>query len=770
MYFRFTEQFEYELTLRKKRMDILLKKTLYNKEIKPFSSDDRIVKMLIRQQPDGTLISFFFRYPPQNIKENVRKEPATLMLDILLGNQFTSMYPDISSQFKGVTLIDRDTIDYTNPINVSPYPGDWLSFFSEYESPVDIRPPATYTLPPFPLAAALEPRMPVGEWLPDHITNNAAKNNWELVSQQIREQLSIEKDVEIRNFLLLSYADALVRMDDYYTSHRLLQEIIYNYPETEIAHLAEFLFVYLRSKHESDFPGFYQLKEAIDKVRPTPLLNSYFTLLQAEAALELGKIDKAGQLLNRDDIGYDELASAIRLMRRADLLYLSKEKIKALVLYLQAIDKNETIIAQYPDSLARFCDVLYTFKRYEQAARQYTILNEHLHGRAEHELALFRLEMSKLHQGENEQLIKKALFDIQDSFPGTEGADRATLKQLDIDFINGRFKQDTAVAAYNELSEKANIPILREEAMFKQALVYLLQDDPENAVRQCMKMLREFQAGAMRTEARALIIQQLPELIHQLVAQKKYIEALVLAQQNRTLFTRGWVTSSLLYDLAKAYTDLGFFDRAARTYQYLFHTSTGDEQEKIYLPLIQSLYDAHQYTTIEDYADRFTFRFPDSKLYKDIFLLRIKALLENNETLKALQLMDNTDRPTSRELEQLAINMYYQAQRWNDVITKLEGNVSAEPSPETEDNQMRLAESYFQTKQFEKAVPYLQAVAATNKYGDQAMFRLARIDQIRQNSKQALNRLQQLAEKGREPLWQELAREELSIIKLKEKM
>ncbi|MCP3892339.1 MAG: tetratricopeptide repeat protein [Desulfobulbaceae bacterium] len=479
----------------------------------------------------------------------------------------------------------------------------------------------------------------------------------------------------------------------------------------------------------------------------------------------MGDLEVAKKLLNRDDIGFSKDASTIRLMRKADVLYLEKRNIKALVTYLQLNDTDH-ILKQYPDSLAKFCDLLYEFKRYKQAEKNYRILSDSLANKPQYDLVLFRLAMSRAHNGATASQIKKELHLIREAFDNSEGAYRATMKNTDIDFLSGNYKLETIENAYKKLSIEAITIALREEAIFKLALLNLFNGEPEAAVQICLNILREFQNGILKIETRALIIQQLPKVIKNLVKNESYIAALVLAQKNRDLFSRGWISNALLYDLATAYRDLGFFDRAARTYQYLFDVSNGDEQEKIYLPLIEALYQDGQYQFIENYADRFSFRYPESDLLSEIFLLRLEALIRMGDIETTSVLLDNPERPKSQALDNLAVEVYYEQERWNDVINKLTRDKFNLEKPLPQTQKKILAESYYQRQEYAKSATLFQQLIDEQGMNEHALFRLAQVDLEAGNTEQALKRFKEIAEKGKEPAWKKLAREEIAILKL----
>jgi len=768
LYFRFSELPEYDISQNKRRVDLLIKNTLPADTLVLPASDDRIIKSLSKKQNGNTLLSFFFRYPPQKITKRSRQNPASLMLDILLGNQFTTMYPDLSTRFEGLTLLDRDAIDYTNPIYTSPYAENWLSFFTQYEAPITIDLPVTFTLPPFPLAQYISGELEQSDWLGDTAVQNAVKGNWSSVALQLKEQIETEPNEKIKDLLLLTYAEALVRGNAYREAHPLLQQITFRYKNTQTAALAQFLFTYLRSIHEPDFLVFSELQKAVDQLAPDLRLHDYCTVLLAEALIATGHYDRALEQLQRDDIGFKQRPHALRQMRQADIFYLQDKKIKALVTYLQ-IEGLEPIITHYPESLAKFSDLTYVYKRYEEAGKLYRLLTPQLNGKPAYDVSLFRSAMSDLHNDAPKQQVEQKLYQIQEAFPTSEGAYRATLKRTDLNYLAGVFSPQEALEEYGNMAQRASTVDLREEAMLKQALIHHLNGDQEAAIRQAMQLLREFQSGKLRTEARAIIIQQLPDVTKQLVKNGKYLEALVLAQQNRSLFTRGWISSSMLYDLATAYSDLGFFDRSVRTYQYLFETSSSQEQEKIYLPLIKSLFQDGQYTTLEDYADRFSFRYPESQYGPEIFYYRLKSLIQNRQIEQAAALLENSNRPMSADIERLAIGVYYELEQWQEIIKR--AAVEATPPDDTDPQKTLIfGEAYFHTRAFEKAEPLYQALAKQPQNTDQALFRLGQIALEKDNTEQALNWFTEIAEKGEDPLWKKLAQEEIALLRLQQNL
>ena len=151
-----------------------------------------------------------------------------------------------------------------------------------------------------------------------------------------------------------------------------------------------------------------------------------------------------------------------------------------------------------------------------------------------------------------------------------------------------------------------------------------------------------------------------------------------------------------------------------------------------------------------------------------IFLLKIKSLYESGQLDKAINLLKADTRPPNPQLELLKARIFFELKQWQNVIDTLtkpelqnliaKNNVS-----------LFLAESYFQTGQDNLATPAFRRIVEQGIDIEQAQYRLAQIESKKNNTSQALNLFKELAEKGKDPLWTKLAREEVAILQLKQK-
>jgi hypothetical protein len=749
-----------------RRVDLVLDDTVAAKTLTRPPADDRMIKMTSKQKKNRLILSFYFRYPPQKVTPEKYNDTATLMLDILLGNPLSASFPELSASMQGVTVINRAGTDSLNPVATSDYAKNWISFFSSYETPVTLSPPPQLRLPPFPLAAATRPHLASEKWLPEEIQLLSKEGKWTQVSRLLRDQVIRQPDEQLKELLVLTYAESLVRDGKYKEPYILLQKIGLQYPDTLMASLARFLFIYLDAVNGDPFSAYYDLKTLFEKIEKSTLFTPYIRILLAELALMNDQPADAKELLEHDDVLRNEQVRGLRLLRQADLLY-ALHKPEAITAYL-ALEKQSTFLNDDPMSLARFADALYTAHRFVEAGEKYQRLSDALNNLPHQDLALFRQVMSQLHTPAAEQNALRDLQQIQDAFPHSEGGLRALLKQTDLEYVSGRMNGSEAADIYGRIANRAGKISLREEALFKQALTNHLIGENDASVELCMKMLREFQSGKLRPEAMALLIEQLSGVIKQLVADKEYIKALVLAKQNKIYFARGWLKTDLLYDLASAYSKLGLVDQATQTYQYLFEVSQDLERERIYLPLLETLFAAGLYVQVEEYADRYLLRYPKGTDQQAIYLLKVRAVYKNGQTNEAIKLLQASDYPPSIQSDLFGGRIFFEKKQWQRVIDTLT-KPQLQPFIDSNNLTLALAESYFQMDQYDLATPLFRRMVAQGKVTEQAQFRLAQIALKKSKMQQALNMFNELADKGKDPLWAKLAREEVQILQLQQK-
>jgi len=756
----------YNLSTNGRKIEIALSNTTPAESLTPPASDAKMIKMVSQVEHTTTTLSFYFRYPPQKVSAESNKNTGILMLDILLGNRLSVSYPELSSKLQGVTVVKRVQPDTLNPVNNAAFAKNWRLFFTQYESPLDLQAAPKLHLPPFPLAAFLAPPTALDLWVPEEILALVREEKWPQSCQLLREQIPLQPDEGLKERLVLAYAEALVRAGEYRSPYFLLQRIVIEYPDSPMADLANYLLIYQQAERGDYSNAYYELLGLLKKIDLPPIAG-HGNLLLAELAMMAGLTNEATRLLDDQTVSQETSLQPTRLLRQADLLSADKQKAKALTGYLALVDKTPQIESD-PMSLARFADALYSAKRFVEAAKRYQQLCDLLTNQPGLDLALFRLAMCHLQIPGGDKRARIDLQQIQNAFPESQGGVRALLKQTDLEYTAKKITARDAAAVYGKYAVEAELVPLREEAAFKQALVNALAGEGEASVAQCMELLRGFQSGNLRTEAMALLIQQLPGVIKQQVKSGEYIKALVLAKQNKTLFARGWLDTSLLYDLANAYSKLGMTEQTAQTYRYFFEVAGESEKEQIYLPLMQALFTLANFSQVEEYADRYQLRYPQGKDLPAVLALKIQALYANGQLDKALTLLTSGSSPKALALDLLKGRIYFEKQEWQKVVDTLAQPHVLETLPQ-HNMLLPLAESYFQLNKDEQALALFRRIREHQGSGEQAQFRLAQLALKRENKSDALILFKELAEKGKDPLWAKMAREEVAILEMEKR-
>ncbi|OQX20563.1 MAG: hypothetical protein BWK76_00675 [Desulfobulbaceae bacterium A2] len=753
----------YEILRGGRRLDLIFKHAAAAADLTLPAADDHIVKMLVRPEGQHLTLTLFFRYEPQEVKLEPQKQESRLLLDLFLGNQYSRAFPDLASQLHGLSLAPQDGRDSTNPLNLSRFQQDWRLLFQRLETPLDLRPPPGYTLPPFPIATLDRPGqgriMPV---LPASIHEAGAADDWSGVLAAVRDALAVAGlESETRELLLLCYAEGLLRAGKLKEAGEQLEQIRQTDAEKPARLLSTFLLAQVLVHQGDPHLARITLDEVDSNLTTEHPLSPYFNILLAEISLATGQLDQAAEALDRDEMAYTGPALQMWRLRRADLSSLRGEQIRAYASYLRLGQQND-IIRRYPLSLAGYADALYQQHQYPEAARAYQELAVLLVEDPSQGLALYRQALSELHSGDQRK-ARRILEQVLDGPPEGEAYSRARLKRADLDYLAAAAELFTLAGRYSELAQDAATIFLREEALLKQALVFHQMGSRDKAVELAMRLLREFQHGRLRIEAQALLLQDLPEVLRGRVHAEEYIDALVLARQNRDLFARRWLDLSILDENAEAYLKLGFPDRAIKVLQFLMETSPAHQTEQRYAKLIQTLVQAERYEMAEEYAERYMLRFPQGNELATVLLLRLKALQQQGRIKEAAVLLSDAKRPRNRDIDQHGAEILFQLGRHQEVVALL-SPLDLSSNESDQHNRFLLAESLYQLQRLPETLAQFQPLRGHEQYGDQVLYRLGQIRHSLGEDDEAVKLWQELADKGKSPRWQRLAREELQLL------
>lgn len=758
IFFSFDNLPTYSHKVSNKRVDVLLEKTLPSTELQLFASDERIIRIVPSIHEDMTIVSLFFRYQPQKIDLETSSD-GKLVLEILLGNRYSRSYQDLSERLKGLTVVEEEKIDYSNPLLSSPYAYNWRSFIQLYEPAIDIAVPIKFTTPPFPVIALIPPGLGENaELLPAEIMQTAELGDWNELVPLIHEQLKSATGLENQKLLALTYGEVLMRSNAFEGAYKQLYLLRQNYPKEHVGIIADYMLILLDAKFRDPFLADFNFREFEQLITTDHPLAPYLLLSRVETALATKQYEQARLLLNRDNIPFPGETQKIKELRQGDYYNATSQLVKAYVSYM--LLKDTKLLNARPYSLNGFCNTIYRQKKYEQAAACYRELAPQVSDAAALGLISYRANMAELHFKDGEELIS-GFARVEDAFPDTEAGDRAAIKQTDLKFLKSKNWGKQAAEQYNRIAASSILRPTVAEASFKEAIVWSLIGEKGKAIELLLQFLKDFRISEIRDSATALLLDLLPGEIERLIGEGKHMEALVLAKKNRDLFQNNWLDLNLLAKIAKAYQQVGIFSEAQRVYLYLLEMSDIEKREQYFLPLVQSAFDQGEYSLVEDFGSQYNYNYQDGDDSEAILVLRLKALVATSRFDEARGLLPSP-LPDNTELKLIATEVYFFD---NDYTATREGlqSLLAQKNELPVDAQFRLAESRYQLADYTGAEAIFATLTDNDTLGQQSLYRLAQIERTRGNEENALKLFRKIVDKGTDNLWKRYAEKELDF-------
>ncbi len=740
-----------------KRIDILLDKTNIPKNLTGLTTDEKIIKSSVSKTKGQGRLTFYLRYPPQKLTPE-RKENM-LVFDIVTGNTFTRAYSEISKQMDGVTLVDRETLDYANPYNSIPYVKDWKPFFSKYESDLAIEIDLRFTLPPFPVITMIPPGYRNNlSLLPEAAVSMASEQLWSLLQLSIQRSLAGETDVERQKMLALTNGEILLHSGDFQGAYKQLYLLAHEYEKEQVGIAASYLLALLKGIYENKYLANVELERIKGSIHPRSPMAPYFNLSRIEAALTAGQLERAEKLLKNQDVPYPESLVLLKELRYGDLLFKKNQPIRSFVTY--SLIDDFKLISDHPASLANYCSSLYLQKKFRDASGCFSSLLDHVKDKEQLASINFKKTMADLKYLSRESILPD-LSRIEDAFPGTDAGFRAAIKKVDILTLENDEWDINSAKYYRALAEKAITKNTSEEAAFKEALNYYLMGERTEAIKRTSTFLRNYRNGRLTDYAEALLLEMLPDEIHQLAREKKYVEMLVLAKKNRRFFDKKWLNLDLLSDVAESYTKLGLYSEAKRLYLFLTDIADDKSRGRYYLPLLSNFLVQGDYDLVEDYATQYFYNFNEGPDYENIKQIFIKALIAQKKYSQALEKLPD-EIPDSPGFKKLAAEVYYlnnSPEKASQILFPMYRNKELDDVHHI----FLLADSLFQTQRYDEAKPIFTRLAKDKETNQQIAYRLATIEKLTGNTEESLKLLKQIVDAEGESSWKEAARSELEF-------
>jgi len=760
-YFSFDKTPEFKSFRSERRIDLEFYGTTCAPSVSLGKADQNIVKILPRPAKDRYILSLFFRYRPQHYKLT-RSIDGKLVFEVLLGNKYSKSYQDLAEQLKGLTTLNRNAGESTNPYLSSPYAKNWLLFFSQYESPVQLEIPISFSLPPFPLIALLPPAGKDNLRLIDSQMSELAEQKlWGELAGKVLRAIENRQDEQDKKLLALTYGEVLSRAGKFDEAFRQLYLLKDTYSDELLGTYANYLLYQLRAVHENPYiadVGYRSLESSIGNSLP---LAPYLLLSQIETAIATKDHQRLNHLLQRDDVAFPQLVAEKIQIHQADYWYAIHQQIKAQAAYRLLADSS--LLQTLPYSLGGYCNGLYSQKQFTEAATCYQKLSTLVTGEELTALIDYKKDMAKLHtMKEGTELIDE-FANIAKLLPHSEAGFRSELKRNDLLFLQNKTWGLQAIENYAAIAKEATSRSIREEAIFKQALVQAILGDAGASIDLLHNFLREFLTGDVRISAQALLIDLLPKQIKRLVDNHQYLQPLILAKQNKLLFQNQWIDSRFLAEIAEAYSRIGIYDEAQKLYLYLIGIMPVDQKEDYFPPMIKAAYDNGNFSLVDDYSAQYDYTYPQGRYSSEIFLLRLHALVADDRLSDALLLLPDP-LPENDDLYHLSIAVFFRTDHYRNCLESAK-KLIAMGSDLSAIEQYMYAESLYVTGNFDDSEQAFLKVGKENDFYEQSLYRLAELARKKGKEKKALSFFQKIVETEKNSLWKEFAERELQFTK-----
>ncbi len=761
LHFSFANRPKFNTNIDKRRIDIQFADTTPSADFQQTPLNKDIVKILSRELHGQLVISLFFRYQPQDfrIDPSIRN---TIVLSVTLGNEYSSSYEKLAKRLKGLTTVNRSGIDFTNPYIRSPYARNWLSFFREFEPEVDIRVPVSFTPPPFPIISLLPPAMEKNrDLLSQEMLALASEGLWTQLAAAVVKKIEATSEIKKQKLLALVYGEALARAGDFKSAYQQLYLLHQQYRDEELAVYAMYWLNLLRALDEDPLLASYEFDKLAKMIPNSSPLAPYYLLSRIETALAAQDYRKLNTLLQEDGVALPPEIESRIIIRQADYWRAIKEPVRAYAAY--NLLAKSTLIKTQPHSYNNFCATAYAQKKFRHAALCFQDLAGLVKKDTTRGLVNYSEQMARLQFTSPEKLVSQ-FSQIASAYPQTAAYCLARMKENDLLLLKDPDNPDKWIGSYQRIADQCDQRNIRETALFKEILLQKEAGNIGKAIAMALRFLREFQSGDVRISAQALLVELVPEEIRRLVQQKEYINALVLARKNRELFEKNWINSRFLIDIADAYQQLGLFDEAQKLYPYIIEIMPVEKKEKFYPVVMEATLNSGNYTLLDDYASQYVYNYPEGKFSNDVLFLQLQSFITRNRVIDAVEILPDPV-PDEARFHHIEADIMFQLDNYSDCLRSLYQLRQKRRLNPTE--RFMMAESLFNTGNYERALLEYENLADDHEYRDQILYRRAEIARLKGKEEEAVPLLQEIVTKGRDKSWKDLAERELQYDRIK---
>ena len=759
--FEFTlgkEMPEYEVKTSGQRVDVIFFQTAVADTLEKLNAGGELVRTLLAEKGGRTIVSLVLRRPPEDVEYSTSQDGPVLRLKMGLPEERNR--PSIASELSGRLSVSRGGVSMTHGVSSS-YRGNWKAFFRDYELPLHIEPELVYTFPSFP---GILPSQDL-QALPQRVVDLAEEGKWgEAWSALAQSDLdSVSDRSHLGKGIVL--ADLLLRQDKIEQARETMRGL----PETrgqEHAAILSYLRAYAAAAAGDPYLGFSRAQDLDLSEGSTQRWQDYARLLEIETALGTGHKERAYALAS--DPPKEKLPEGrIFDLRRAQAGFNLGKRERAAK---EMNSFSRALLQAHPLALAQLARYRYESEDYGKALQLFSRLADALSDPELSAMARFGAAMSDLHRGAR-VTAKDDLAQLVKDLGNTRAKWRAKTELADLAVLDGEDgKARDWAESYRDIALRAENREIREEAAFKRILVAYLSGHSHTAVEWLGSFLRDYHAGELRHQARALLVEVLPGVVKDLIEEESFVRAMGLVQEHAEVLRYSRLSLDFLYDLGGAFYRYGFFERASRVYEYMMSLAEdSEEKEGIYPHLVRSYMRQGEYSPAANYAEGYVQEYSRGEHYKTMYYLLVKSLRQSDHTERATSLLRSPDRPASRKLDSLAGKIFFSLERYGEAERYLARATGKRWEKGDSELLLLRAESLFHTGEYDQALDLYSHLEEEEYQLPQVRYRMGQIHQICGRGAQGAKLWQQIVDRKESPLWSELAREGLSINSLRKK-
>ncbi|EHP84721.1 Tetratricopeptide TPR_2 repeat protein [Geobacter metallireducens RCH3] len=384
---------------------------------------------------------------------------------------------------------------------------------------------------------------------------------------------------------------------------------------------------------------------------------------------------------------------------------------------------------------------------------------------------------------QGKEMAAEAIYrTVAENFPDNKAKWQARMKLADRKFMTiepATFRG--LVDEYLEINRNSDFS-LREESLFKAALLTALFGEAPDGFALVSEYEKKFSRGTYISVARGMREELIVPMVRVLIQAKDFPALITLAQENRDYLGRCIADPDFVRSLVIAFADQGRFSEEAELFSYLAGKDwSAPQAPELYRRIIEAAERTGDIPLLENSADNFLRRFPDHPLAQG-YRERVAALDYSRGNLpkvaaRLAPLLTGKGRPDDVESYYILGKSLESAGNKKDaeramILFLSELRQRGGTSELAPDAHYVAASARLARGDRKGAMELLRAgsTAAPEAQRDPFLYKMGEIARLEGRNDEAAGHFKAVADKGKDPVWQQMAAQALADMELKKKL